>query len=393
MRILHLNHFSSRSGGVESYIADVADALQTDGHASHLVAFTPGDPIELIPATTQVALPDWPTPIDAAAQVISDVIAHFKPDVAYVHAVYHPQLVEWIAQRLPTVSYIHGPYPVCPGSSQYLRQHSRVCPHSAGVICLFNAQLEKCCWGRNPLKHVQSLSRVTAFRRAHEQVKTLVVGTRFMQRLLERGRVPSEKIRILSPVLVHEPLPPVTPFNRSRIILYAGRLTAEKGLRHLIEALAMVTTEWRLVVAGDGPERERCRALAQRLGIAEKMQFVGWLNDAAMSAMFQVCTLVAFPSLWPEPFGRIGPEAYLHGKPVVAYATGGIPEWLHHGVTGYLVGPGNTTELGQRIQALLESPALLTQMGREARRIAESTWTARVHIEQLLTIFEEATTS
>ncbi len=390
MRILHLNQFSSRQGGAESYIADVAVALQTRGHESHLIAFTPNDADESIVTTTFAPVPNWPSPISAAANVLDAVIAKFRPDVAYLHAVYHPDLVTWIGQRLPTVAYVHGPYVVCPGSAQYLWRSMRVCPHAAGAICLLNAQAEKCCWGRNPIKHLRLLSRVKEFRHAYTHVKVIFVGSRFMQQLLVHGGISSDKIRILPPVLIHDPLPLASMTDDSQTVLYAGRLTAEKGPRHLIKALASVAADWRLIVAGDGPERQACHDLANQLGVLGKIQFKGWLNDRDMAQQFDECALVAFPSLWPEPFGRIGPEAYLYGKPVVAYSVGGIPEWLTHDVTGYLVEAGDTRALGQRLQALLESPALRAQMGHAARQTALMQWRAETHTQQLLHAFQDA---
>ncbi len=387
MRILHLNQNSSQQGGAESYIADVAGALLTRGHESHLIAFAPDDTGESIMETTHAPAPDWPLSIATAVSVLSDVISRFRPDVAYLHNVYHPDLVAWVAQRLPAVAYVHGPYMVCPGSAQYLRRSMKVCSRTAGAICLFNAQTEKCCWGRDPIKHLRLLSRVKAFSHAYTHVKAIIVGSRFMQQLLVNGGTPTDKIRILPPVLIHDPLPPALTFDDSRTVLYAGRLTAEKGLRHLIEALASVTTDWRLIVAGDGPEREACQALTRQLSIADKVEFTGWLSGREVAQRMDECAVVAFPSLWPEPFGRIGPEAYRHGRPVVGYATGGIPEWLAHGQTGYLVEPGNIRALAERLQALLESPSLCTQMGQAARQVALTHWQAEAHIQQLLHVF------
>ena len=387
MRILHLNQFRSHQGGVEGYIADVARALDRRGHSSHLISFTPDDPSELVTDSTYVPLPDWPVSPDQAADAIEVVIRQFKPDVAYIHAVYHPSLIAWLARRLPSVAYIHAPYPVCPGSAQYLRKSAKVCQQSAGVICLINAQREKCCWGRHPVKHLRLLQRTRQFTQTHLKVRRIIVGSEFMRRLMVRGGTPADKIIRLAPVLIDPRQITDKGISDSATVLYVGRLTAEKGITHLIQALASIPGRWRLLVAGEGPERGHSEALARQLGVADRIEFLGWLDNHEMARRYQQSTVVGFPSLWPEPFGRVGPEAYIHGKPVVAYATGGIPDWLIDGATGHLVTPGDITQLGQQLRHLLESPEICQRMGERAQRMAQEQWSSNSHVDQLLQIF------
>jgi|WetSurMetagenome_2_1015567.scaffolds.fasta_scaffold87837_2 glycosyltransferase involved in cell wall biosynthesis len=389
MRILHLNNYGASVGGVEDYIREVASALLDAGHSSHLVYFAPNKADNLISEATCIPVAAWPDKPGQAIHRIEEVIASFRPDVAYVHAVYHPDLMKWIGQRLPSVAYVHAPYPVCPGSAQYLRRSARVCPHTAGVICLFNAQTEHCCWGRDPLKHLRLLARVRGFISAYQSMDAILVGSTYMRRLLVRGGVVAEAISLLSPVLLRSPLPPAFHPEGSRTILFAGRLVPEKGLHLLIQALASVKGEWELVVAGDGEERERCEALCAELGLRDQVHFKGWLNQEEMAASYEACACAAMPSLWPEPFGRIGPEAFIRGRPVVAFATGGIPEWLEHGIHGYLAPAGDIDQLASGIQKLLDSPELRMEMGRRAWEKATTDWSAPAHISRLVRVLED----
>jgi glycosyltransferase involved in cell wall biosynthesis len=388
MRVLHVNKFGSKVGGAEGYIADVARALEKEGHRSHLVYFLQGDSGMPISNTTQVPLDDWPVSTAQAHQALLRVISEFQPDVVYLHVVEHPDLIRWFAQRLPTIAYVHGPYPVCPGSALYLRNRAQVCPHKAGLICLVNAQLERCCWGRNPLEHWRLLSRVGAFVEAYGHVDKILVGSHFMQQLLQQGGFSPEKLALLSPVLIDGGTPPSNFVADTQTILFAGRLVPEKGLHSLLEALARIETNWQLVVAGDGPERDRCQVQAAQLGIAERVHFTGWLDGRQVATYLEASVCVAIPSLWPEPYGRVGPEAFLHARPAVAFAVGGIPDWLEDGVTGYLVPPGDTVKLGQSLRTLLESPDLRWHMGQAARQKALASWNARDHVERLLSVFE-----
>jgi glycosyltransferase involved in cell wall biosynthesis len=390
MRILHLNHFGTHAGGVEGYIADTSAALMGAEHQAHLVYFAPEGVGDLLPGTTHAPLPEWPRPADRAIGILERVLDDFNPDVAYVHAVYHPDLIHWLGQQLPAIGYVHGPYIVCPGSALYLRRRMAACPHRSGPICLVNAQLEDCCWGRNPLGHLRLLRRSRAFAAAYRALGAILVGSSFMQQLLSRNGIAPDRMHLLPPMLNPEPVPEAVFAQDSRTVLYAGRLTQEKGIRLLVEALARIQADWQLVIAGAGEERGTCETLIAEQGLEERVHFAGWLSESELAAKLGECACVAVPSLWPEPFGRVGPEAFLRGLPVVAFDSGGIGDWLEDGVTGYLVTSGDSSALGRRLELLLESPALRFEMGQRARKYALSAWKAKDHVRRLLQIFRQA---
>ena len=240
------------------------------------------------------------------------------------------------------------------------------------------------------MKHLRILARARAFVSIYQSIDTILVGSNYMRQLLVRGGITADAITILPPVLVRTPQPPVPYLQDSRTILFAGRLVSEKGLHLLIQALASVKGEWELVVAGDGRERERYEALCGELGLRDRVHFKGWLGQKELAASYEAGAFVVVPSLWPEPFGRIGPEAFIRGRPVVAFATGGIPDWLEHGTDGYLAPAGDIGQLAFRIQKLLDTPGLRTEMGRRAREKVIAAWDASTHIHRLEDIFEAA---
>ena len=137
---------------------------------------------------------------------------------------------------------------------------------------------------------------------------------------------------------IHGDPDPVVPESKTRTdtILLVGRLTRLKGYTHLVPAVALASKalcrRLTLAIAGDGPDREKLLALAARYKVP--IEWYGWLAAEEVTVKMRQADLLAVPSLWPEPFGLVGIEAGCVGTPAVAYAVGGIPDWLIPGVSG-----------------------------------------------------------
>jgi glycosyltransferase involved in cell wall biosynthesis len=175
-------------------------------------------------------------------------------------------------------------------------------------------------------------------------------------------------------------------------VLFAGRMTSLKGGHVLIEAAAcaarLLGQAVPLIMVGDGPQREEWQGLARMRGV--DADFTGWVEPAERSRLFRRASLVAVPSLWPEPFGLVGLEAAALGLPAVAFDVGGIREWLRHGHNGLLVNPSEGAQgLGAAIAALLASPSDRERMA-EAARLVEQTMSRRAHLDRLEPVLAQA---
>jgi glycosyltransferase involved in cell wall biosynthesis len=215
----------------------------------------------------------------------------------------------------------------------------------------------------------------------------LAVGSTYMLDLLERSGIDRTRISKIHPALA-QPDPPA-PVNdeAAPTLLFAGRLIPEKGLEHLLRALALVEEPWRLLVCGMGSGMAQCQELANRPPLLGRVSFAGWLSDADLSARYLRCSFVVAPSVWPEPFGRIGPEAAAHGRATVAYDTGGVREWLAHEETGLLVPPGDVQALARALTLLLRRRELTKQMGMQAHERAKMRWNPAEHVRALEDLF------
>lgn len=147
--------------------------------------------------------------------------------------------------------------------------------------------------------------------------------------------------------------PEVGPEADPPEVLYAGRLSPEKGILELVEA----ANGMKLVVAGDGPLRDR---VPGALGFVPHHDLLGLYERAAV---------VACPSQ-REGYGVACAEAMAHGRPVVAAAVGGLLDLVVDGETGLLVPPGDVTALRSALERLLADPELRVRLGTAARKRA-----------------------
>ena len=382
MRILQLSQFGTPTGGAEGYITDVSRALLAAGHETRLVCFQPDDPADLMPGT--VCVPASPEhPLETTLASLETIIREYNPDVAYLHLMYSNEVLGWVAGRLPVLAYVHGPYVTCPGMAQYLRRSARVCPRSGNWGCLYYAQTERCCFGRSPMRHIERVIAARGSTAVYRKIRS-AVGSAYMRDLMVRNGIPRDQVEMLTPVLMDGPFAAYAPAPEPNTFLFAGRILPEKGIGVLLEAAAGLTGDWRLIIAGDGPKMETWQDQAKDLRIADRVSFAGRQTDAGLDRLYRQCGFTVVPSLWPEPFGRVGPEAFARGRPVVAFATGGIPDWLQDGVNGILVEPGSVEKLRAALSTMLQSPALQATLGRQALDIANIAWSSKEHVDRLI---------
>lgn len=155
----------------------------------------------------------------------------------------------------------------------------------------------------------------------------------------------------------------------SKLVLFAGRLVPQKDLPNLLQAAALVLRrhpDVLFLLVGSGQEELKARRLAEELGIAEGVKFVGAAPYGQMPAYFAACDLFVLPSVY-EGNARVLAEAAASAKPVVATDVSGTRDTVIDGETGYIVPVGRPEALAQGMIRLLDDPARAAEMGRRAR--------------------------
>ncbi len=164
--------------------------------------------------------------------------------------------------------------------------------------------------------------------------------------------------------------------DHEALICFVGRLVHEKGAHMLLAALPRIrerVPHAKLVIAGTGPERDHLRHQAEASGMADHVQFVGYISDDARNELYGVADVAVFPSLY-EPFGIVALEAMSYGCPVVVSATGGLAEIVDAHETGITTEPGNPDSLAWGVLHTLQHPDWAAARTTNALRVLQTTY-------------------
>jgi glycosyltransferase involved in cell wall biosynthesis len=206
------------------------------------------------------------------------------------------------------------------------------------------------------------------------------------------GFAPRAKVAVVPNSVPLPPLPPIAPAAsmQAQRILYLGRLEAAKGVFELLAAASRLAPRFpalRLVFGGEGD----CAALRRRaaeLGLAERIELLGWLGPRERDAELARAEVFCLPS-HAEGLPMAMLEAMAASKAVVATAVGGIPEALHDGDTGLLVPPRDEEALARALARLMGDTALRDRLAARARTSIEQHYSTEVVCGQLSAIYRE----
>lgn len=169
------------------------------------------------------------------------------------------------------------------------------------------------------------------------------------------------------------------------LLLGMGRLHASKAHDVSLRALSLLPEAW-LWIAGAGPLEAELRALAESLGVAERVRFLGWRTDAA--ALYRAADVCVFPSRY-EPLGNVVIQAWAHGLPVVAAASQGPSALIRDGENGRLVPVDDPVALAEAVRELLASPAERVRLATAGRDRVRADFSKAAVVAQWRALFAQ----
>jgi len=410
-------------GGVETYLNTIIPELARAGH--ELAFWSEADePVGRDQIYLPPGSPAWCVAELGAERALQE-LRDWQPSVTYTHNLSDPKLEAETVALAPSVFFAHDYYGTCiSGAKTFKFPVVKPCDRRFGWQCLLHYFPHRC-GGWSPITMMKLYSLQSSRQTLLHKYNAIVTHSNHMlAELIKHGLSPQSAYNF--PYYVQQrnrnvPSPSLNQHRASRSdfapandtsasadanantplrLLFSGRMELLKGGHVFLEALpqaaAALGRSLRVIFAGEGRERavwEQQAADLQRRHPELEIEFLGWVDRARMDQLLDNCDLQVVPSLWPEPFGLVGPEAGLRGVPAAAFSVGGVPDWLIDGVNGYLApgDPPTAAGLAEAIVRCLRDPAEHAGLRQGAVKIAEQ-FSIKSHLAALMDVFEHVAT-
>jgi glycosyltransferase involved in cell wall biosynthesis len=345
--VVHFSPLARTKGGISTVLANYCSSTLADEY-EFVTVETHRDGSKLAKALT------------AVLAILKGFRALLRrPDIAHVHVGDFPSVFRKIVVTLAVVLgakksilHFHG--------ADFMREYERLSPPMKSLVR----------WYVNLFDTVVCLS---------ESWKAQLINTfKIREAVVVRNAVPLPRELRARP-------------QSNGVVRFAflGSIIDRKGVFDLPPAMRILLEQGchaNLLIGGSG-ELNRLTLEIARLGIAENVEVVGWVDASQRDAILQSVDAFVLPS-YAEGMPMALLEAMACGLPVISTPVGGIPELVAEGVSGILVEPGNTAAIAQAMKTLIDDPSLRQSMGMSGRRQVEEVYSFETHLNELGRIYK-----
>jgi len=323
------------------------------------------------------------------ARSIRRAVDRFRPDVVHVHNTFpmiSPAIFGAVGKKAARVLTLHNYRLFC--SAAIPMRDGRVCTQCIDRRTPWPALQHGCYRGSRvaTLPIALSIGLHRALGTWKNNVDAFIALSNFQRTLMAASGLPAGRVHVKPNFFPGNP--DVVPWSsREPYVIFAGRLSSEKGLITLLKAWrawGVPAPELRLV--GDGDLRNQLEAMAVGLPV----RFLGPLNAVDTQAQIARARLLVLPSEWFEGFPMVIREAFAFGTPVAVSRIGPLPTIVQTGRSGIVFPSNNPEALGEEVRRSWEEPGLLERLGHGARGEFEAKYTEEVNHAILMSIYDKA---
>jgi len=399
MKILEINKFHYLRGGSERYFFALQKILKSKGHRVAVFSMK-GD--SNLPSKYDDYFIEA---VDLNKFSIRDVIKFFynrdavkkleriialeRPDIAHLHNIAHqfsPAIISVLKKRgIPIVQTLHDYKLICPNAMLYSR--NRVCEECHGKK-YYHCLLRRCL-KESYLKSLMATIEAywyNRIKRTYDSVDFFIAPSNYMKEACVRFGVPEKKIKVAYNFLDFKEFENLPPTTDGGYILFYGRLSAEKGIDTVLEALSKMKGKVKFKIAGAGPDYKRLSEKITRLNLVGEAELIGPKYGIELKELVSGAKAVVLPSLWPENMPYVLLETMASGKTAIVARSGGMPELIRDKENGFLFSAGDSSGLAKVVDGLSDYD--LTEIGKRAKKSIECL-NANSHYKQIINLFLE----
>lgn len=400
MKILLINKFFYKKGGAETVFFDTAKLLQDNGHDVSFFSMHHSDNIQSEYDRYFVSNVDYESHnlknvIKSSGRIlysfeathcIKKLIEKERPDIVHAHNIYHQLSPSFLSlfkkEKIPIVMTLHDYKIVC---ASYSMLHKLMVCESCRNGKYYNCFIKKCVkdsWAKSLLNTIEMYLHHKVLN-AYGLIDCYISPSIFLKNKIKEMGFPGIVKRLPNFINLEQFIP---DFNwQENSIVYFGRISQEKGLLTLIEAVGGI--DIKLKIIGDGPIKEKLESVVKNQNL-DNVSFLGFKSGDDLRDEIKKSMAVIVPSEWYENNPMSVIEAFALGKPVVGARIGGIPELVSDFETGITFESGNKVDLRDKIKWLIDNPDDLMRMGKNARSFAEKELSDTIHYHRLMALYK-----
>ena len=317
-------------------------------------------------------------------------VEEFQPDVVHVHNTFpllSPAIFHAIGSRSARVLTLHNYRLFCPAASP-IRRDNIICTKCLDQHSVLPSIRHGCYrWSRTatvPLAVNVALHRF--LQTWQQQVDAFIALTEFQRQLMIQAGLPVDRVFVKPNFFPGNPAL-VDWSQRENVVVFAGRLSEEKGVETLVSAWA----QWgrkapELRVLGDGPLRQQL----ERLAAGAPIKFMGQTTSAVAQSQIARAKLLILSSECFECFPMVIREAFAFGTPAAVTDVGPLPLIVQHGENGVVFKAQDAGALISEVSKAWLAPGMLERLGAQARRSFELLYTEKATYHLLMEVYEKA---
>lgn len=397
MRILLVNKFHYLRGGSEKYYFELAKLLKNHGHTVAFFSMKNENNIKTDDREYFVDEIDMNTGSKFEAlnviyskknkALMEKALEEFKPDIVHINNFQRQlsaSIIDAVKEKdIPLIMTAHDLNPICPAS--IMLYNGEVCEDC--ITKGYTSCIKKKCIKNSMLKSVLGYieKKYYDLHKMFCKVDCIISPSKFNKNQLLKGKLKCNDITVIHN-FVNET--EKTDYTLGDCAFYFGRLSREKGILNLVEAINNVPGA-KLMIAGDGPEKENIQTYIKEHKLENRITLLGYLNQNDIRENIRKCRFVTVPSICFEncPYSIL--EATEIGKPIIGSKIGGIPELVKDDVNGYTYTYDCVEDLTDKLRILFENDEKVNEFSNNSKKLYKENYSAEAYYNKLMAVYNK----